>query len=1220
MKKAISVILALCMVFSMFVGTISTVSATNGNTYYVSNSGSDANDGSQANPWKTIEKVNSASLESGDKVLFKCGDEWRGVSLVGKNGVSYGSYGTGEKPILNGSSQNYADVSLWATTETEGIYKLNVALANDVGGVVFNNGEAWGIKDQNNIVNTDENLSFYYDGGYVYILSLEGNPAELYDSIELIEYGAILTPASNSNISGISFKYKNFGISGIDGISNVSIDNCSFFGIGGCKYSETLRYGNAIEFYGSAKSISVTNCEFSQIFDTAITAQSSSAVEISDITISGNKIDRSHWGIELWVDDENGIIKDITISNNTFTNTAKNWGSSNRWSSFTTEGAHISNLSVDKSSKSNISIVGNDFGVSGAQMLHLTGEGWNLSGNTYRQYENKSFGIIGEAEYNFNDEFINNTLSSLDATAKAEKVDIGNAVVNGDFENETDYEGWIVHPSSNDWRITLPCRPDENDGTFNYSGLFYTGRKTLCIRHNWTNIRQENIALEPETDYVFSFYIRRVNVGNSTLAVSIENYSSEVLAKVEPTESTYFKKYSVEFNSGANTKVKLYVRGDKGSATYNYLDDFSIQKVEEEIVVPVDDENLLINPGFENGTNGWTMQNATVSKDASVAHSGEGFFNINQNYYSNSYQEVTLTPNTDYEYSFWYNVTEPSDTEWNFKLSGLNGTFAKLNATGGKWVKHMGTFNSGDLTSTKFVLQNNNEHKTFFIDDCEIKEKKDILLNGDFEDESDFNGWIVHANSGGRATLEKNNNSGIYDGKNTLKIAGGGWSNVRQENIALEKNTDYELSFYARLVGQTNTSSLEISIKNGDGSIVIASVKPTASSEFKKYILSFNSGSNDTVRLYVVGDGGNGSSSFAYIDNFVIGKADTKNVILNGNFESEVSYENWIVHNDAVNRVAMENGNNSYLGGKTIRIDSGWTNVRQENIKVLPNTDYTLSFYCKRVNVSASTKLDVTVETYSSPSTKLVTVSPVASSAFQKYSVTFNSGDNTSVKVYMRGDGSNSNYHSYLDDFRLERVKKDNILKNGSFENGIAGWTFKDKSAVYADSSKSYDSDRYYRTTDNGWTVAVQNVTLKKYALYEYSFVYRATNPTATSFVALDGFESTKTTFADTNGEWVKVTGTFRSGLTTSAKFRIEANGTHGDLMIDECSISEVDPLIGDIDGDASINGVDLTVLRKYLLCDHADEFIEANSDVNIDGALDICDLIRLKKSLVEKS
>ena len=80
-------------------------------TYYVSNSqGNDSNNGtSQTTPWKTLSKVSSASLNPGDQVLFRRNDTWIGERLsVSRSGnqnnlISFKSYGSGNKPLINGN-------------------------------------------------------------------------------------------------------------------------------------------------------------------------------------------------------------------------------------------------------------------------------------------------------------------------------------------------------------------------------------------------------------------------------------------------------------------------------------------------------------------------------------------------------------------------------------------------------------------------------------------------------------------------------------------------------------------------------------------------------------------------------------------------------------------------------------------------------------------------------------------------------------------------------------------------------------------------------------------------------------------------------------------------------------------------------------------------------------------------------------------------------------
>ena len=93
-------------------------------------------------PFKTIAKVNALNLQPGDKVLFKCGDIWRGEMLmVTKSGASgspivYGSYPTSDcanKPILSGTqpiagwsvySGNIYVATLSAATFPNGINQL----------------------------------------------------------------------------------------------------------------------------------------------------------------------------------------------------------------------------------------------------------------------------------------------------------------------------------------------------------------------------------------------------------------------------------------------------------------------------------------------------------------------------------------------------------------------------------------------------------------------------------------------------------------------------------------------------------------------------------------------------------------------------------------------------------------------------------------------------------------------------------------------------------------------------------------------------------------------------------------------------------------------------------------------------------------------------------------------------------------------------------------
>ena len=83
------------------------------NTYYVSTTGNDANNGkSISEAWQTITKVNSTSFVPGDIILFQAGatftgliDKPQGAGGVNGNPITFGSYGGGKATISSGTDE-----------------------------------------------------------------------------------------------------------------------------------------------------------------------------------------------------------------------------------------------------------------------------------------------------------------------------------------------------------------------------------------------------------------------------------------------------------------------------------------------------------------------------------------------------------------------------------------------------------------------------------------------------------------------------------------------------------------------------------------------------------------------------------------------------------------------------------------------------------------------------------------------------------------------------------------------------------------------------------------------------------------------------------------------------------------------------------------------------------------------------------------------------------
>lgn len=95
-------------------------------SYYVSDAGDNSNSGTtEKTAWRTIDKVNTASLRPGDQVLFRRGDVFRGQLQIRESGkpekpIVVAAYGVGAKPVLSGA----IPVTSW-TPYRNGIYKAS---------------------------------------------------------------------------------------------------------------------------------------------------------------------------------------------------------------------------------------------------------------------------------------------------------------------------------------------------------------------------------------------------------------------------------------------------------------------------------------------------------------------------------------------------------------------------------------------------------------------------------------------------------------------------------------------------------------------------------------------------------------------------------------------------------------------------------------------------------------------------------------------------------------------------------------------------------------------------------------------------------------------------------------------------------------------------------------------------------------------------------------
>lgn len=323
--------------------------------FYVSNDGDDTNSGlSEAEPIKSIEKVNILGLLPGDRVLFRRGDEFRG-KIKGLAGVTYSSYGTGAKPVINGSRRNFADPGLWQETDVENVYKCIYVLEN-VGNIVFNYSGVIGNYDETigqlKIVGADgfesykdlaNDLEFASDlvSNELYLYSAEGNPGSRFESIEIAESGNIFQGSSeNMTVDNLTLIFGGSHGVGSGTVENRTVKNCIFAWIGGSILKgfgggNVTRYGNAVEVYGGCDGYYVYDNWIYQIYDTGITHQYSNndkIIKMKNIEYRGNLVELCHWSIEYYNRGEmpGSLLENVHVHDNITLYGCYGWGSVGR--------------------------------------------------------------------------------------------------------------------------------------------------------------------------------------------------------------------------------------------------------------------------------------------------------------------------------------------------------------------------------------------------------------------------------------------------------------------------------------------------------------------------------------------------------------------------------------------------------------------------------------------------------------------------------------------------------------------------------------------------------------------------------------------------------------------------------------------------------------------------------------------------------------------------
>ena len=307
--------------------------------FYVSTKGSDANDGTS--PEKAIQSlaaVDSLLLQAGDTVLFERGCIWRmGERFECQEGVLYGSYGEGRKPMILGSPKNFAQ-EIWKPSKKKNVWQINYMYAYPCG-AFLDEGREIGYQKLT-MRELEKNTDYFFDEetATLYFYCDKGNPSNVYYSMEFSQENMLMhisTGVDDVTVDNICIRYTGSGgVGTLYNNANIDVTNCEIAYTGGV-WMGNVRGGNGLGSWCGGLDYNWDHNWVYQTFDSGMSPQGNiSNHNYDNITMCNNLFEYNNCDIESW---ESGYGRaDIdrpmtTYSNNHYDNnicrfTSLGWG------------------------------------------------------------------------------------------------------------------------------------------------------------------------------------------------------------------------------------------------------------------------------------------------------------------------------------------------------------------------------------------------------------------------------------------------------------------------------------------------------------------------------------------------------------------------------------------------------------------------------------------------------------------------------------------------------------------------------------------------------------------------------------------------------------------------------------------------------------------------------------------------------------------------------
>jgi len=291
--------------------------------YIDASAGSDMNAGSQANPWQTLGRINTANTNIPTTVFLKRGEVWYEPLIVPTSNFSVDAYGTGALPVINGS----ATVTGW-TGPVSGVYSATVTLVGDQAlGNLSEDGVMMKFLPWDNDAPTTFTAaptgSYSYSFPDTLYIKPAGDP-----SMSVYRASIQLRGIYTFNLSNIAIRNVTVTRTSLNAIEfrdcvNCSVESAVTSRIGGAVIGpnsipspDYLYAGNGIDFSNSCVNGSVNNVTVSEAFDSCLALELyQNNNNASSIQFSNSTLDRCGFaGVEISVLSNQGVNTNSTIS------------------------------------------------------------------------------------------------------------------------------------------------------------------------------------------------------------------------------------------------------------------------------------------------------------------------------------------------------------------------------------------------------------------------------------------------------------------------------------------------------------------------------------------------------------------------------------------------------------------------------------------------------------------------------------------------------------------------------------------------------------------------------------------------------------------------------------------------------------------------------------------------------------------------------------------